>query len=377
MGIIGIALAVVGIIISIIVWIMKPDLVRRWIAQTRKSRVNSERIQTLASEGLVIENKELLADERSLSRKRFVYWPAVPTCAPGLIHVAFVHYIEDLCNAGLVIVLFVQDNYYRIIAGRTKKVAQREAAQFVRLIRRIGLGKQSHKVVYESHILRSRRASRSVLQSLLTYFGDVPKERVDAIAAYKRMMTDQMPFVRYMKPFLNMLYLSCSSPRFGFTLSGYDERPLWKSYQELVGDARKITLANLYIPTLKSITSGATDVFDKEQDITIVDSHLDVVVKIRTNLTHPDPEAGVFYVLKYIVFRKGYGLLARDGSGNMKSYNSVDKLIEDVSDQHVLDRESVVEALSEVIVALIRGNSLSTCKCLHLGNPGTQTLSPT
>lgn len=144
-------------------------------------------------------------------------------------------------------------------------------------------------------------STKFVIMNLLNFFGSLSKKHIDAIASTKEYITNETQFIRYLKPIFNMIYLSITSKKYGYTLSGFDEKQLWVTYHKLIGEAKNYKLTNLYIPTMKNIFSKETNVLDKESNFAYCDSQIDIRRKIEKNLNYPEKLIGLFYGLQSLL----------------------------------------------------------------------------
>jgi hypothetical protein len=349
------ALSIAGLVLGIILWLVKPEPVKKLVAKAVPRGVDQGSIEDLESKGLAIENKELLYHDSLLRKKRRIYWPVTPTDSPNLIHATFVRFLEDLSRAGLETTVFVFDYYYKVLKGKSEEAVKQDMVQFIDALSRLGLSNCRYRVVYESAVLKSARYNKALMFSIFDYLGSVRKGNIDTIAQPKDYIDEGVVFLRYLKPLFNMLYLSVTSKDYGFTLSGYDEQILWKTYHSLIGEARDYKLTNLYIPTMRSTMHQATHVWDKTTNITSADSRLDIREKVEESLSNPSAENGALYALKYVHFSKDRKLAVSVGRNQIKQYSSVDDLIYDVVHARIPDSDALCDAITEVLYELFHG----------------------
>jgi hypothetical protein len=211
-----------------------------------------------------------------------------------------------------------------------------------------------HKVIYESRLLNSKIHGNALLGNLLGYFSALPKHSVDEIASYKHHLNEGTPFVRYIRPFLNMVYLSRTSSRYGFTLSGYDERAVWHAYHDYIGAKREFRLTNLYIPTARSLTGSDTNVLDREGSFTVADDAGETRRKVATSLLKGGSEGAVLYALRYLVFGRGLRLQVRLDSTQILEYQRAEEVADAFGRGHAALREAIVDAVTGAIYSLMR-----------------------
>lgn len=325
---IGILASIIGIPLALILWILKPSKIWGFV-KTVFIKPKSSKIIDLEEKGLIIENKELVNNEKLLKKQKWIYWPVVPTDSPNLIHANFIKYLIELSNIGLKINVFVFDYYYLLVKNKDEKQCQDEVKQFISSLRNMGLNQCSFKVLYESRIIKDKEGYSDISLSLLKYFGVLPKKKIDEIASYKSYMKDDTPFIRYIKPFFNMIYLANTSSRYGFTLSGLDEQSLWKVYQEYVGKDMNFKLTNLYIPTMKGVLTSETDVLDKINNISYCDSESDIKEKLIKAFSSVEDSSCVHYALKYLIFNYGQKVFVNNSNGQNLHYTDYNSFLTD------------------------------------------------
>lgn len=332
---------------------------KAWFISHTKGGVNVSLVRDLVEAGLVLEHAELLDNPAMMRRQRFIYWPVTPADSPNLVHATFLRYLEDLTRAGLSVRLLVFDRYYGAITGRDEAAALRDAKLFVDALRRQGMSRVQHRVVYESRLLNSRIRGNALLGSLLGYFSALSKGSVDEIASYKHHLVEMSPFVRYIRPFLNMVYLSRTSSKYGFTLSGYDERAIWHAYHEYIGMKKEFRLTNLYIPTAHSLTGADTDVLDSEGSFTAADSKEEVRRKVELSLERGGSEGAALYALKYLVFGRGAKLEVRGPTFGIREFLSSEDVVHELRTADPLVRETIYNVVTEAIYTVMRTGRVS------------------
>ena len=326
----GLLLSMAGIVLMIIFWFVTPASTKEALLKVLTLfSVNKDVIVDLENRGLIIENKELLQNRKLLNKKNYIYFPAVPTDNPNIIHATFIHYLNSLSKAGLKVVVLVFDVYYQIINQLSGEKTREDIRQFVSSLKQMGLTACRYEIIYESNILNRKMKRADILLTLLEHFGFLSKGHFENIASFKHHVSDDAPFIRYMKPILNMLYLAVSEKPYGFTLSGYDEKALWDIYQLKLAKTREYKLTNVFIPTMRSTLNEETNVLDKKSNVNFCDSLNDIVKKISTHRFELD-NGGVLYALKYLCFAEGNVLTVDNGKGNLTEYRDLDRLLEDL-----------------------------------------------
>lgn len=333
----AILFSIIGLPIAILLWFLKdPSTIQGWY-QRNFSKINIDGLLGLESLGLKIINKEIIRNTKVLNKHREIYWPVVPTDSPNLIHAAFIVYLKELTAVGLKVNLFVFDYYYASIHKREFSSVKIEIDQFIRSLNLMGLSNINHKVYYESNIISNKNSCNQISLKLLEYFGKVSKKDIDSISSYKTYTDNETEttFIRYIKPFFNMIYLASISNAHGFTLSGYDEKSLWDAYHKYIGKYSDFAISNLYIPTMGGIDPFGTNILDKINNISFCDSIKDISEKILHNTNVTNENCCINYAFKYIVFPKLGSIKLINSENYQIIYPSYDLFMKEVLSKRI------------------------------------------
>ena len=351
-----------SIIVPIVLWLINPmdfkRLVKNFFKNIFSGEIKVDSIIDLENKGLIIENKELLMDKNLVKKNNYIFWPVVPTDSPNIIHAIFINYLNYLSKDGLRIIVFVFDYYYRLIKQKNNKLCDEEVSQFVNGLYKLGLKNCNHNIVYESKIFAKSSTNRIILEKLLNYFSNIDIGSIEKIGKQKGYMKNSTKLIRYIKPCLNMLYLNAIKKKFGFTLSGYDEKPLWDTFKKYIPEGKNIRLTNLYIPKMHSITGRDTDVLDKIDNITLNDSISD----IRNKLIKLDyiniPNSTINYLLEknLFLFDKEITIKLQDEKST-KRYNSLKEIKDDLKN-NIISKESVDESIVRFINSILHKDNI-------------------
>lgn len=324
-------------------------LISRTLLRLRGS-VDVQSILKIENPSFIIENKELLQNKNLLKNNRFIYWPAIPTDSPSLIHAAFIRIIVRLIQFGLRPVLFVFDNYYGTIVGKTGHALEEDVKQFLINLYQMGLPRTKILVIRESSLWFKQ--SSHFMPRLLANFGQITKAEIDEIAQAKSYMGDDTKFIRYLKPVLNLSYMPGLGLRFGFTLSGFDEAPLWRRARQVITweDCSKVT--NLYIPIMKCHDGVPVHILEKSRNITFCDSIHDIREKIMDVDLSMDFNIIPWYALEYIYFANDLKLAILRPDGETNLYSNLISISNDLA-SGIFTKEALIEAILPVLYKIM------------------------
>lgn len=350
----GVILTGVGIVLSVFLWIYGPGEALAALKRLLR-RVDAVAIQKLTTSGLIIDEPAILQSQTRLRHRRRVFWPVVPGVSPNLIHATFVRVVRSLEAAGLEVTVFVFDEYYAGISGRGQPAASEVARGFVDMLHTMGLPHRGRKVLYQSSAGRGKKVASTVFPSFLNYLGVLSTGEVIGLAKAKAYWSVDTKFARVVKPVLNMAYLLSVGRGVGFTLSGADERALWKCYGRV---ARRYGLqepCRLCIPVMEGVGGQATHVLDEEGNIRATDS-LDVIgTRVRRGLAEGGDDSAIWYALRYITFAAGREVVVRGTSGHDIVLRDVDGMKDALRSGHV-DLEGLSGAVAEEMRAILTGD---------------------
>lgn len=285
----GVAASIIGLPLAMLLWCLSPERIRGSILRlvSLHRRVDVSVLAELELDGLIVKNRQLLQSVALTSVYRSIFWPVVPGRSPNLVHLAFIRYLVPLRQAGFRITMFVFDDYAATVRGRPADSARAEAELFVASLMEAGLSHSQPQVVYQSSMTKVSRRAGKVLPLFLTYLGRLEHEQLEVIRTGKPSVCASGKVIGYVKPILNMTYLLSVKGRFGFTLSGYDEEPLWRTFSEVVptGLGLGVPPVTLYIPVMTSTTCGSTHALDQVTNIAKSDSDDEVRQKVGDTLS--------------------------------------------------------------------------------------------
>ena len=344
-GDIGSIASILGVVLAVVFWLIGPAKAVKFIKRLLHWRLDIEAMIALEAKGLIIENKELLLDKYMLRKRKYIFWPVVPTDAPNLIHAVFLRYLKELSSSGLVTIVFIFDYYYEIITKSSPSLRKDVIHQFINGLKELGLSDCSHKIILESEFLRRHEIANDVLSKLFFYLGDMTVGNLTQISRRKSYITDTTVAIRYFKPVLNMLYLKSVDIPIGMTLSGYDEREIWDTFRLSLRDGRTIRLTNLYIPILPKLTGDKTHVLDKVENITINDSIIDIRNKLVSSNLDLDPGGLIGIALEFLVFSKSNKVKIRTGEDSWCECDSLADLSRNLKER-TIQRDYILDALA-------------------------------
>jgi hypothetical protein len=303
-----------------------------------KFRIDLEKLwETESAYGLTIGNRELLLDDSILQQNK-VYWPVVPARTPNLIHLSFVLYLDRLIEAGFKPIMVVLDAYYcRLGDDRVEEDVQ----LFIKGMKKIGLSNQA-TIEFESNL---QQRDSKLLVSLLDYFGGLTKQQFDEFATNNSHVNSNAPFIRYIKPALNMLYLVTFGSEYGFTLSGADEQDIWDKYDNIIGIHKQKRYVNLYIPKMLSATAQETHVHDTRTNIAISDTPKDIKNKILESINMP-PSPLARYIVDYLFPLAGCGTILNCQNSDF------DSLIE-FTNINGIQAEDIADAIATQLIEFV------------------------
>lgn len=352
----GIILAILGLIIGIIFWIVPFSKIKTYIKNWFR-KVNKEKILELEEKGLVIENKELLSDKKLIKKNRLIYWPVVPTMSPCFIHVAFIRYLIPLSEAGLKVNVFVFDEYYKTHNELSTNAARTHINQFKNSLLQIGLKNVKYKFLYESKTVSKNRKAVKVINKFYTYFSSLSVQHIYDISKHKDYTINNLHFLRFMKPILNMSFIAITSQKYGYTLSGIDEESLWETYNSSIKEAKNFKLTNLYIPLMSSVKGDNLHVSEKSKskNINTSLSKADINIRVRENFNIDTQNTVTYYALNYCYFSYGYRLPITISHDEIRILDDVDNVIKFAKEnpQYI---DNISNKVSEILYEILRGN---------------------
>ena len=356
MNTIGLILTFSGLLLAVIFWIIPFRDIQRYF-QILFQKVSSEKILALEKNGLLIKNKELISDKILLKKNRIIYWPVVPTMNPCIIHATFIRYLKPLSHAGLHINILIFDAYYKSQNDLDKKTQKSHINQFKNSLIQIGLNEVNHTFLLESNVIKRNKNALKVLEKFFVYFASLKVKSIYSISKHKNYSINDLYFLRFMKPILNMSYLSITSKKYGYTMSGIDEEHLWETYNKFIGDSKKHKLTNFYIPLMRSISGKSINVSEKSknENINITLSLPDIEKRVRENLKHLDENSVTFYALKYCYFSIGNKLLVKQDDNSYVNISSVLDLNKYIK-EHQNDLENIITYISQALLSILKGN---------------------
>lgn len=336
-----------GIIVTVVVGYMSRQ---KWLKIINHFflKVNYQKINELTYNSFIIKNNELLNDSKVVRKNKYIYWPVVPTDSINLIHILFIFYLNKLSKNGLKVIVFVFDEYYKIIKNKNSKLSKEEVNKFIYNLNRCGLKECKFKIYKESEMLTNYDIKENFNEKLYSYLGDIHLGKLQSINYPKQYIHYDTPSIRFFKPILNMVYLKMIPHKIGFTLAGLDEEALWDSFKEYVKDGQSnIRLTNFYIPILPNISTGQTDVLDKQLNITINDSKKNIYEKLLNNIQCLEQNGLIHIILDTLYFKDNRNLLIKVSETDHREYKDLNQLCFDLqNDKHKL---FIISSLSHLI----------------------------
>ena len=319
--------------------------------QWKNTKINISAINKLEDCGLQIENKDILSEETTIKKKNIIYFPVVPTSKPNIIHLLFAFYIRKLLSFGLNVNIFVFDDYCMRKDKNNQENVDSDVINFIQIFKKY-IGNDNNQrltIIKESSFIKSDRKSRKVLVSLLEKSSELKRGEMKQIQQNKPI-NDNEVFSRYMKPLYNMSFLSLTSKKYGFTLSGLDEKPLWDCYNKNF-KVESYKLCNLYIPTIDN--TEARDTADIGHS-----ANSDLILnKVKSNFADIDNipiNSNVSLFLKILIFGDNKDITyTSDNDITIKSWNKLKQSIKEAKES---DKENIYNSISLMINNLINSN---------------------
>lgn len=323
----------------------------KWIqGKIMGDKIDVDKIRNLENVQLSIEDYAILNNPMILNKNSVVYFPVVPTNNPNVIHLLFAFYLKELLKAGLKIHMFIFDLYCQKkdnIQNESDESA--DVANFVSFFkRRVGPESRGIKIIYESSFVKNKKKSKLAFESFLEKSSKLTVESIKEIQKNKPI-SDNERFSRYMKPILNMTYLSLTTPHksnYGFTLSGYDEKVLWDCYKEMFQNSENCKLCNLYIPTIEH-----TEVRTSQSISYLYNKREIIKNKVKDNFSNTIiPESSeISIILKILVFLDNKTIKYKSGLDNVEitSWENLKVKINDLSRKELEeDLNSLFESIA-------------------------------
>jgi len=317
--------------------------------QWKIAKIKVSEIQNLENLALQIENKKILSEEATLKKKNIIYFPVVPTSKPNIIHLLFAFYVKKLLSFGLSVNIFVFDDYCMRKDKNNRANMDSDVTNFIHVFKKyIGNNNNRLKIIKESSFIKSNRKSRKVLISLLEKSSELKRGEIKQIQQGKPINENEA-FSRYMKPLYNMSFLSLTSKKYGFTLSGLDEKPLWDCYNKNF-NKESYNLCNLYIPTIDNTEARDTN------NISHSANHDLILEKVESNFVNIDNipiNSNVSLFLKILTFGDNKCITYTDSNNNSISINNWDNLLQSIKKASDSDKENIYNSISISINNLI------------------------
>jgi len=337
-------LDLLAVLFGIVQWLIPDPNIKKklqlYSTQTKPARdfiknISEFLLSPKVSTSIIVTNTDAIKNEQYIIRHRHIYWPVTPTNAPNIIHAVFIHYIRLLSDLGFTTVVFVFDHYYSLLKQATKSeaVCRSEVESFIHSMKLMGLP-DTCKIVYESKFFKSKKLARNLIISILQTYSELTIADLIEINSSKTYLNKagETKFIRYSKSVYNMVYLSAIKYKFGLTLAGEDEKVIWDVYANS-SEHRHQNLTNLFIPKMKSLESGDTDVLDSTRNITINDTIEEISDKICATITtlNTQGESALMYLLNHIYFFQKKPLIVKVARREkFTSYANVNQLAQDI-----------------------------------------------
>lgn len=274
-----------------------------------------------------IDNKDSLSIPAYVRKCRYVYFPVVPRVHIGTLHLTFVNIIKSLEEQGLIVTVFIFDDYYRRITNNDPEDENTLIENFIDNIIKLGIKEES--IVRESSIMKKSGSGKVMkrLFDLASSFSIAQIKTVNSINAYLR---DDTKFIRFLKPLFNMMYLDLLKYDFGFVLCGEDEVEMWTSYINIVARGDRQSMAIFSIPKMANLDGECSNIMDDSNYF--ANTMEDIIDKVARNLSDVRllrADCGLFYLLDHNYFIKDEVEIVLTGKqGNKCRIQSVDELIE-------------------------------------------------
>lgn len=319
---------VIVIVLSLVYWSYK-------IYQYKTAKIDTGKIRGLKKVGLKIEHEDILAEEHTLKKKNIIYFPVVPNSKPNIIHLIFAYYLKKLIACGLKIHIFVFDFYSMRIDNKQENITNEEVENFISiLVKWIGSAKNI-TVSKENDFIKSKRKSQKIFLSMLEKASTITLGDIKKIQQNKKhYINNDTKFARFMKPLYNILFLSFTlkGTKYGFTLSGEDEKPLWSLYNARFGDKEGYKLCNLYIPTIE-----LSHAKDNTNNIYYHEDEESIQTKVKNNfhdIANIPDNSCVSLFLKLLIFDNDKCISYTDPSNNQLNITSWNNLKSAINDNN-------------------------------------------
>jgi len=316
--------------------------------QWKTAKIKVAEIQNLENFGLQIENRDILSEEATIKKKNIIYFPVVPTSKPNIIHLLFAFYVRKLLSFGVYVHIFVFDDYCMRKDKNNQSNVDSDVANFIHVFKKYIGSKNNRrlKIIKESSFIKSNKKSRKVLISLLEKSSELKRGEIRQIQQNKPINENEA-FSRYMKPLYNMSFLSLTSKKYGFTLSGLDEKPLWDCYNKNF-KVEGYKLCNLYIPTIDNTEARDTGNIGHSANNDLI---LDKVKSNFADIDNIPTNSNVSLFLQILTFGDNKDITYT--SNNEITIKSWDKLIQSIKEASDLDKENIYNSISLMINNLI------------------------
>lgn len=319
--------------------------------QYKNVKIDVKKIRELEKVGLKIDHGDILAEAHTLKKKNIIYFPVVPTSKPNIIHLIFAYYLEKLIACGLKVHIFVFDFYSMRIDDKQKNITDEEVKNFISILGKwIGSAKKI-TVSKENDFVKSKRKSQKIFLSMLGKASTLTLGDIKQIQQKKEhYINDDTKFARFMKPLYNILFLSFTlrGKKYGFTLSGEDEKPLWSLYSSKFEDKEGYKLCNLYIPTIKlsHAKDNINNIYYQENE----DSIYDKVQKNFNDLSNIPEKSCVSLFLQLLIFGNGKCISYPDSNNNQFNIISWDNLKSTINDSNKIQiYRSITQSINQLM----------------------------
>jgi hypothetical protein len=340
-------ITVIRIVIVIIILCYFAYKLYKW----KTAKIDVLKIKELKNFGLQMENENILSEEKTLKKKNTIYFPVVPTAKPNVIHFIFAYYLKKLIASGLKVHIFVFDFYCMRIDNKQANITDEEVENFISILKKWVGNSQKITVSKENDFVKSKRKSQKVFLSMLYKASTLTLGDIKQIQQNKEhYINDSTKFARFMKPLYNILFLDFTSKgkKYGFTLSGEDEKPLWNLYNTKIGDTEGYKLCNLYIPTIKlsHAKDNTNNIYYQEQE----DSILNKVQTNFSNLVDIPNDSCISLFLKLLVFGDNKTVSYKDSNNNQVNITSWDNLKSAINDNNKDNiYQSIVQNINQLM----------------------------
>jgi hypothetical protein len=321
----------------------------------KASKITFDNIMTLTDLELSVSQESILKETTLFEKYNVVYFPAVPTNNPNIIHLLFAFYIRELVKLGISVNMFIFDYYYIYVKNKeqTHNVSYRDVEEFKNFMSKHTSRTSNLKIIKETSFISKKRKSKSVLISMLNFSVHLTCKAMHDIQEVKEhYINEKTEFIKYMKPLFNMLYLKHTSKKYGFTLSGLDEKPLWDAYQQNINVREDYKLCNLYIPTIEN-----SHVLDKSRNNIYKNDDKNIVLeKVISNFNVDNKSdikgnSSVSLFVKILIFKNEQNIRYNTGIGNIIEIKNWDSFVHTLFEDSITEKQkqSIYESITNQI----------------------------